>query len=191
MIRTVSALLVTGVALLAAPASHAIPMTYDFSGTCTIQCGNLNLADNAVVGGYITAGDGFETDGLLWASELIGFDLTFGSVHITTGDFHVFGGFGLNADLSLNDSLGGLTFQSWQTGATTGSIGGTSGWTARISTLLFSAKTAGGPGDYTLATRVPEPSTLALLGVGLLTVGVAGRKVAGRKRSPCSNNNRR
>ncbi|MCO5101510.1 MAG: PEP-CTERM sorting domain-containing protein [Burkholderiaceae bacterium] len=113
------------------------------------------------VSGTMTAQTGFNTDGFLTGSEILGFAFDFGTVHISDSTHTASGAYGVNPDLSLFFLAGGMAFTGPGPDALTLTLLGADVW--HVSGVRWPG--AGGQGGYTVA--VPEPTTLALLGLGL------------------------
>lgn len=168
--RWVAALLMTTLPTLA----FAVPTTFNYGGTCAFGCGSIGLSFGDPVSGYITAASGFDADNVLWASEVIDYGFTFGTLSVSPLTHAVQGGIGLGGFVIADD----LRFASYDdifgvsiNEANTGSLLGLSGWLSRVGFKL-----AGGPGEY-VAAAVPEPGTFVLLGCGVLALAMMRRRM--------------
>lgn len=147
---------------------------YNFNGTCSdvplfSNCGRIGLNDGDSVSGTLVAQSGFESDSQLTGSEILSFSFQFGDISIDSGTHTAIGAYGVRSELSLYWLVGGMAFTGPGADALTLTILGLDGW--KVTGVKFPG--AGGLGKYTMASTVPEPATLALLGFGLAGFGAS------------------
>ncbi len=173
--------------ILGAPVAGATPIVFTYGGTCLdgprdedriLDCGNVGLEHGDPVSGRIEI-DAFALDDFILTGQEIrdfgSFDFAFGDVEFDDGDSFISGVLALDASYNI---IGGLfNINQFFNAANTLSFAedGAGLWNVRVG-LGRRARFAGGIGQYTTNLAISEPGTLALLGMGLLALGSAGRR---------------
>lgn len=161
-------------------------MRFEFEGLCGFHCRAIGLTRGDPVSGYIETENGLDRNRLLRARELTDFSFDFGRLRIRYDTHRALGRMVLNDDgtgFGGARFIEGFLFRGRGGGAAIGSINlrdfSRSGWIARVKKRVCYngyckrvIKHAAGPGGY---TKVAEPGTLGLFGLGLLVLGVARR----------------
>jgi hypothetical protein len=171
--RTLFKAILATVALAAPLYANAIPVTWNYSGVCTSgDCGEVPGVTGTLTGDPTLFGDsGHLTEVII--GEVLSYNFWFGSHNISgTG---AIGEYTLDANRNITGGsmiFGNLSLKLADVGAWTWTfIDKDCGWfSCRIDTEAY------GSGSYTRA--VPEPTTLSLLGLGLLGFGLISRRRA-------------
>lgn len=171
-LKSLLAALATAGLATTAPTVAQADVMFDFTGSCTFNCGAIGVPP-ATISGSITVADDFANNFWLSPGEVTSFTFNFGNVLVSSSNGYSVGGAGyLVLPGNILDAGGSFTFSGPGPDAATLSILGLSGWTLEVPKWGI-LNDASGHGSYTYAGQVPEPGTLALLGLGLAAVGLS------------------
>jgi hypothetical protein len=157
--------------------ANAIPVDFSFSGECSSACSFLGLnSGDSVKGGFAT-NEASLSDGFLLGDEIGSFWIDFGLFSLNDSNSSIATTF-----LTLNGEKSAFTNGLFRIDGIYGLFPG-----ANFDFLAFEGDNTwqfvlplvddpSGNGSFTRATSVPEPGTLSLLGLGLLSAGFLGRR---------------